>query len=242
MTNKKLTTKEFINKAILIHNDYDYSKVRYINNKTKVIIICLKHGEFSQSPIKHLNLKQGCPKCCKTFKYDYIEFINRSKIIHNNRYDYSLIDNDNFKNHHTKIPIICLVHGQFLQTPNSHLQKQGCPKCIQSKGELLIKEFLQNNQIKFTQEYRFDNCKNKRTLPFDFYLPELNTCIEFDGKQHYKPFGFGENANEKFQRTKINDEIKNQFCKENNIKLIRVPYWKNKSYETISETLNPFIR
>jgi len=242
INNKRLTTNEFILKANLIHNNkYDYSKVFYINNHTKVCIICPDHQEFWQMPSNHLHQKQGCPKCCNTFKYDYIEFINRANIIHNNKYDYSLINENNFINHKTKVPIICPDHGIFYQNPNNHLHGQGCPNCIFSKGELLITEYLQNNKINFIPQYQFERCRNKRILSFDFYLPETNTCIEFDGKQHYKPFGFGENSQEKFQRTQINDSIKTQYCIDNNIKLIRIPYWKSKSYLIMEQFLNSFI-
>lgn len=109
--------------------------------------------------------------------------------------------------------------------PSSLKQNHSCPVCNESKGEKAIREYLENNNIEFEQEYRFENCRNINLLPFDFYIPSKNLCIEFDGEQHYRAFEyFG--GEESFILTKIRDEIKNNYCKDNNIKLIRIPYWE----------------
>jgi len=123
---KKLTQKEFIKKAKLIHgNTYNYSLVKYKNSTTKICIICPVHGKFWQSPNKHLK-GQGCPKCSGNTKLTIEEFIKRSEEIHGNKYDYSEVE---YKNAFTKVKIICPKHGEFEQGPNNHLQGQGCPKC-----------------------------------------------------------------------------------------------------------------
>ena len=124
---KKLTQKEFIDRSLIIHNNaYDYSLVEYDNNKIKVRIICFKHGEFWQSPSKHLK-GQGCPICAIDKITDNTNiFINKSKLIHGEKYDYSLI---NYKNSKINIRIICFEHGEFWQTPSNHLSGHGCPKC-----------------------------------------------------------------------------------------------------------------
>ena len=128
---KRYTTKDFILKAMTLYDGkYDYSKVEYINNHTKVCIICPEHGEFWQTPNSHLN-GQGCPKCSyqtRSLKLRLTkeQFIERSKKIHNNKYDYSKAE---YINNHTKVCIICPVHGEFWQTPDSHLNGRGCPKC-----------------------------------------------------------------------------------------------------------------
>jgi very-short-patch-repair endonuclease len=128
-----------------------------------------------------------------------------------------------YKNHGSKLTIICKLHGQFTQSPNKHLLGQGCPKCISSKGENLILEFLKNNNIKYIQQYKFDDCKFIKNLFFDFYLPDFNFCIEYDGIQHYHPINwFGGEEKLKLQRQK--DEIKNSYCKNKNISLIRFNY------------------
>lgn len=127
---KKLTTEEFIEKAKAIHGDkYDYSKVNYINNHTKVEIICPKHGSFWQKPCHHINRGDGCPECRKNKKLTKGEFITRAIKIHNNKYDYSKVD---YKNNSTKVCIICPEHGEFWQNPNNHIRGAGCPKCSSS--------------------------------------------------------------------------------------------------------------
>lgn len=94
--------------------------------------------------------------------------------------------------------------------------------------EIYIANIMNENGMEFIEECRFDECKNKRSLPFDFYLPKYNTCIEYDGKQHFEPIDFfgGENA---FQLRQYNDDIKTQFCLENNIFLLRLPYTMSKN-------------
>ena len=121
----RLTTEEFIIRANKIQgNKYDYSKVEYVDYMTKVCIICPEHGEFWQTPNKHL-LGQGCPKCGNTKKLTLTEFIERSRKIHADKYDYSKV---RYINNGTKVCIICPDHGEFWQTPRVHLKGCGCPK------------------------------------------------------------------------------------------------------------------
>ena len=127
----KLTTEEFIKKARKVHGDrYDYSKVEYVTSKTKIRIVCLKHGEFSQTPEKHL-LGHGCIKChraslAKRYSMGKEKFIEKATAVHNGFYDYSAVE---YVNTHTHVQIICPIHGAFLQVPSSHLQGHGCPIC-----------------------------------------------------------------------------------------------------------------
>ena len=234
---EKLTTEQFIEKAKLIHGDkYDYSLVDYKNANTKVKIICPKHGVFKQSPNVHLS-KGGCdcPFCShRSFKLTTEEFIKKAKIAHGNNYDYSLT---NYINGRTKVKIICPKHGVFEQLPNDHYKK-GCPKCNSSKGEIKVRNFLKENGILFEEQKKFKDCKNEKPLPFDFYLPEKNLLIEYDGEQHYFPkeiFG-GEKG---FTERKVNDKIKDEYAKKNGIKLIRIPYY---DFDKIGEILNENIR
>lgn len=123
-----------------------------------------------------------------------------------------------------------------------------CKECtkIQSNLEKIIKSELDNYNIKYIEQKRFDNCRSDITnymLPFDFYLEDYNTIIEVDGEGHYKPINFHGISKEKskqiYKRTIYNDEIKNKFCKNNNIKLIRIPYTeiKNNNYKNIIQTI-----
>lgn len=144
----------FIEKAMKKHGDrYDYSKVNYINNRTKVCIICPEHGEFQQTPDKHLR-GQGCPKCCrKNKKYTTDEFIERAIKIHGNLYDYS--ETIYGKNKKEKVKITCPKHGPFLITPESHLQGGGCKYC--TVGEVFnTEDFINKAKNIHKNKYIYD--------------------------------------------------------------------------------------
>jgi len=239
---KKILIDDFINRSNLIHNfKYDYSKVYYVDNKTKVSIICKKHNIiFSQRPDSHLR-GVGCSICGEEkFKITQSKKLNKIiedfNIFHNYNYDYSLMK---YKNAHTKILITCKKCGNsFNQTPNTHL-RCGCPICKESKGEKNIEKYLLQNNIIFQRQKKFNDCMNKSRLLFDFYLSEYNMCIEYDGLQHFKPvklFG-GDNG---LKIREINDEIKNKYCKENNIDLLRIKYDENilEKLESIFQKIN----
>jgi Zn finger protein HypA/HybF involved in hydrogenase expression/very-short-patch-repair endonuclease len=217
---KKLTTEQFILRSIKVHGEkYDYSLVDYKNSKTKVKIICNKcNSIFEQIPEKHYHGNGGCPICMPNKKMTKDLFIEKSKEKHNNKYDYSLVE---YKNNKTKVKIICPKHGLFFQIPSSHLSNIGCPVCNESKGERYISDFLNKNNIIFERNKKFDNCIYKRNLFFDFYLSEYNICIEFDGRQHYESVDFF-GGNKTYKEQKIRDNIKDEYCKDNNIKLIRI--------------------
>lgn len=131
---KKKTTEQFITEARAIHGGkYDYSKVEYVHSQTKVCIICPVHGEFLQTPKKHLK-GQGCPKCAKRYMDgDYFKQVANK--VHDARYDYSKID---YQGNQVKVCIICREHGEFWQTPNSHLSGQGCPRCKAKNSKSLV--------------------------------------------------------------------------------------------------------
>lgn len=115
-----------------------------------------------------------------------------------------------------------MVHGIFEQQPHIHY-RFGCPKCSCSRGEKVINDYLTINNINFVSKKRFSNCKNKSTLPFDFYVESMNLCIEFDGRQHFEPVDwFG--GIDTFNTIQQNDAIKTNYCKENNINLLRLTY------------------
>ena len=102
-----------------------------------------------------------------------------------------------------------------------------CSKCNDKESmlEKRVSEYLKSKNIDFKREYRFKDCKDKIPLPFDFYLPKLNICIETDGKQHYEVVNsFG--GEEDFNKRKLHDEIQNESCHKKNIKLIRIPYYE----------------
>jgi len=135
---KKQTQEEFVSRSRKIHGDkYGYSKVKYVNSKTKVILECKEHGDFLQSPYNHINKKSGCSlcskkACSKKLSLTTEEFIRKAKDIFGELYDYSECKYVNSK---TKIRIKCKKHGDFFKTPNAHLvKKQGCTFCGNESG------------------------------------------------------------------------------------------------------------
>ena len=222
--NKKKTISQFIQQARYVHGEkYNYSSSVYINDSTKIKIICKKHNMFLQTPNSHLS-GSGCPYCkYESKKSNKLEFVKKSNMIHNFMYDYSNVE---YIDNKTKVKIVCPKHGIFEQLPKNHLKGQGCTICKESKGENKIRLFLEENKINYVRQKKFSQCKNKRPLPFDFYLPQHKTCIEYDGIQHFKPIEYfgGENM---YNYIKHNDNIKENYCKNNDIKLIRISYDEN---------------
>ena len=162
---KKINTGEFIKKSHKIHgNKYNYDKVNYIDNKTKVLIKCELHGLFEQIPNNHLN-GYGCIKCSGKEKLNTEIFIERSIKIHGNNYIY---DKSKYSNISEKIIITCIKHGDFVQSSKSHLEGHGCFTCNKSKGEIEIETLLQNKEINYIPQYTFDDLKYKQKLQFDF--------------------------------------------------------------------------
>ena len=218
---KRKTHEQFIEDANKVHNnEYDYSKVKYINNKTEVCIVCHKHGEFFQRPDRHLQ-GQGCPICryiksAKNNRKKVEKFVEDAKMIHGDKYDYSKV---NYTNNKTKVCIVCPIHGEFWQSPISHINKhQGCPICDESHLERDIRLLLVNENEEFIQEYK-TNWLGLQTL--DFYLPKYNIAIECQGKQH---FGLGGWISKSFEIIKERDERKRKLCEKNGVKLL---YYSN---------------
>jgi very-short-patch-repair endonuclease len=129
-----------------------------------------------------------------------------------------------YKGSNSKVIIICPKHGEFIQKATTHIQKCGCPICRESKGEISIRKFLSEKNINFISQYKFDDCRNKLPLSFDFYLTDYNICIEFDGRQH---FVVGLLFSRYIEDIQLRDKIKNKYCKKNNIKLIRIRFDEN---------------
>ncbi len=245
-------TEEFIEKAKELHQDengipkYDYSKVDYKNSRTKISVVCPKHGPFDVIANKHLQ-GSGCEKCAREkhsqkMSKDNDWFIENAGQIHqdkdgNPKYDYSQTD---FENTRGKVKIICTIHGPFEMRASAHLMGQGCPICKESSGEKLVNNILVKNKVKFLRQHTFVDCTNKkigkgcRKLPFDFYIPNFNTCIEYDGRQHFEANVFYK-GEEGLKKQQITDKLKNQYCKKNGIKLIRIPYTMKK------EEIEPYI-
>ena len=226
-----------------VHSDkYDYSKSIYTGAKNKIEIICKEHGSFFQRVMTHKS-GGGCLKCgllkarttgIKSSMIASNNLIDNFIKVHNNRYDYSKVI---YTTKNSKVEIICKEHGSFLQTPSSHKSGSGCPKCSISKGEQSIMNFLDTNNIKYETQYKFEDClsqTSQKRLSFDFYLVEKNMCIEYDGIQHFEPIDKWGGL-ERFEKQTFNDKIKNEYCKNNEIKLLRIAYT---SFDNIESILN----
>ena len=156
VSNKRLTTKEFIKRAKKIHGEkYDYSKVEYINAHTKVTIICPEHNEFKQTPKHHINDEYGCNLCgykvgSKKQSLTKEVFIKKAISLHGNKYDYSKVVYINFS---TKVEINCPLHGPSKVTPSNHLNKnnqRGCKECgfesSKAKQSFSSEEFIKKSK------------------------------------------------------------------------------------------------
>ena len=213
---KQMDNGLFISKANEVHGDkYDYSKVEYIDSKTKVCIICPEHGEFWQVPAKHL-YGRGCPKCSMEHRKDrqkisYYEFLKKVKKVHNGKYSYS--DAPNFNGMHSKIEIICPKHGVFTQLAYDHLAGHGCPKCaaIESEAEREIYEYI-CSLIGSDEVIKKDrSILNGKEI--DILIPKYNIGIEYNGlKWHSEEF----NKDSEYHLFKTNE------CKKKGVNLIQI--------------------
>jgi len=218
-------TLEFIEKAKLIHGDkYIYNKVNYINNENKIIITCKIHGDFEQTPYLHLN-SGGCYKCGGKEKSNTRTFIEKSIKVHGNKYNYDKVDYELCK---IKVTINCRMHGDFKQTPNSHLLGIGCPKCSSSKGEIIIKKLLEEKNISYKPQFTFPDLKYKKILYFDFGVLDskgnLKYLLEYNGEQHYRRFVKFHPTEEKFKIAQYRDKLKMEYCMRNNIPLFIIKF------------------
>jgi hypothetical protein len=265
----KLTMEEFNNIANAIYGigTYNYSKFIYINNLTPGIITCNTHKiDFLKSPSNHIkkNNPQGCPlcgyeRCSIVQKKSKDVFEMESNLIHNYKYNYEKFI---YINNNTKGIIICPIHGDFNQTPIIHLcTESGCPRCNDSHGERISEQFLVDKNIKYERQIKFNNCRNPKTnypLKYDFGVfkdsGNLLCLIEIDGEYHFsiKTLKEWKVKIPSFYSTKIykennfRDNIKTSYCKDNNIPLLRIPFWnthtnKATTKEDIETSIKNFI-
>jgi len=233
--NRKNMFNKELNKMKELHNNrFEYPDyIDLVGVKTKITIRCIEHDHtFKYYKSVHMQTKYGgCIHCLKQYRNvgtkEHDLLIEQFKDIHGERYGY---DNVVYQGAYVKVLITCDKHGDFEQTPGSHLSGSGCPKCKHSTGEKLIQGLLKKMEIKYTTQKSFYGCTNNKTgkaLPFDIYVPEFHTCIEFDGYQHFIPVErWG--GEDKLKEVQYRDNIKNVYCKDNDINLIRIPYTMNR--------------
>lgn len=211
----------------------DKSEILY--NTSYVRYLCPLHGEHKMR-VSNLISGKGCPDCVgldnsDRFKLSPDEVENRVRACGGN-----LLNKEDYVNRYEQNLIIeCFECGNpFITSLVLFTQHDGqvCDDCggKESLGEKRIRIYLEKNKIQFVPQKWFSDCRDKRPLPFDFYLPGSNTCIEFDGRQHFCDTNYFTHS---FEETKRHDEIKNNYCKIKGIYLIRIPYWKIDKIEQI---------
>jgi len=207
------------------------------HNNKKVKILCSKCGKTSE--IWRSAFKKKMKSCihCKTAhnKSNHVEFIEKF-----NKLNSSIEILGKYQKANIKIEVRCKKCGHVWNvTPNSLLSNHGCPnECeageTRSFTEKFIMSFFDNNKITYISQKVFDSCKYKAVLPFDFYLPDYNLCIEYQGEHHYFPIEhFG--GQKFFEIQQIRDQIKHKYCENNNIKLLCIPYTDKNKIEKILE-------
>lgn len=228
---QRLSNEMFIAKAKQIHGDkYDYQKVEYTNNHTKVCIICPEHGEFWQEPQNHLN-GNGCYECAKKNFGEYKaltleDILEKFKSKHGDKYDYSSFM---YCGYDEKSVVTCKEHGPFLITPHSHINGHGCKHCANKYllGETSLKNTLEKHFDRVLYQVKSDTVGfewlGKQSL--DFYIPEINTAIEYQGEQHFTPIRYW-GGEKKFAYTRELDIEKNKKATDNKVNVIYFRYGK----------------
>lgn len=202
-------------------NEYEYDRFVYTKMHDISIMTCKKHGDFPQSPSKHIN-GRGCPKCAKEklanlFRKPFNKFVEESKKIHGGKYEY--IDDGSYRNAHSKIRIICPIHGEFIQIAGDHLNGHGCSKCNESRLEVAMRNYLDAHGIKYKEQVKSDTFCWLKKQSLDFYLPEHNVAIECQGEQHFKAVEFF-GGDEEFKKTVERDKRKKKLCEENFVNIV----------------------
>ena len=219
----KKTTQQFKNEY---YKKFPNSKViimgEYIGCKEKIKCQCEECNYEWETTPDCLLRGSSCYRCrghiaktTKEFKDEYYEKFPNSSI--------SIIGE--YKKENIPIKCKCNICQNIWETTNPHrlLNGCGCPKCSNSKGNNVIKDILTLHNINYVEEKTFENCKMKCFLRFDFFLPKYNILIEYDGEQHFTNSSYYGGKNEFNKRIEY-DNIKNTYCKNNNIFLLRIPY------------------
>lgn len=225
---KRLKNHEQYVKELNMVNPYIIPLEKYIKGDVPILHLCLKDGyQWNISPDNALRGK-GCPKCGKVARLTTKEYKERLNKVNP---DIEVIGD--YVNMRTPILHRCLLDGyEWFTSPINALASKGCPKCQETIGERVVRQCLEKNNIRYEYQKSFKHCKSKQCLPFDFYLPEYNIIIEYNGIQHYKAVKhFG--GNEKFKIQRLHDQIKKDFCDDNYIQLIYIPYWEFNNTENI---------
>ena len=197
---------------------------QYVGNKVHILHKCMIDGYMWEALPGNILKGSGCPLCAlkeqsisRTKSHD--DYIAE---VHEINPNIDVIEQ--YIGAERKILHKCKVDGyEWYALPSNILSGHGCPRCNESHGEKIIEEYLRKHQIKFEQQYTFLDCRNKKPLPFDFYISSMNVCIEYDGIQHFEPVKYFGGVDALKQR-QHNDNIKTNYCLSHNIDLLRIKY------------------
>lgn len=227
--------KQYIKEVSIINPNIEVLE-QYIDAKTPIQHRCKIDGYIWKPIPSSVLCGYGCPMCAgnilkttEQYKDDVAKINPDIEVM------------DEYVNARTPILHRCKLDGyQWMAVPANILSGSGCPQCQESSGERVVRQLLEYYGIQYIYQKTFQDCKDIQMLPFDFYLPHYNKCIEYDGKQHFEPVDFAgkgkEWAQHQLYKTQYHDQIKNTYCSNNNIPLLRIPYFKN-----IEEELNNFL-
>ena len=232
---RRKTHEQYVEELLAVNPNIKVIE-KYIDATTPIKHYCEKHNVFWCPTPDSILSGHGCVECGKEKIGDkarkkHEEYINDVGRVNQNIEVVGIYEGAD-----TAILHRCKIDGhEWMARPGNILSGKGCPRCQESHGEREIEQWLLGHNIEYISQKTFSDCKNRRLLPFDFYLPKYDTCIEYDGEQHFRSVDFF-GGDDGLKRRKRNDEIKNQYCKDNNIDLLRIPYFKN-----IEEELNNFL-
>ena len=228
-TKKRITTEDFVMRAKQVHgNKYDYSKVEYTDCQTKVCIICPEHGEFWQTPSRHINQKCGCPRCANNVGYTTEEFIKRAKKIHGDKYDYSKV---NYINRNTKVCIIDKEIGEFWQTPSSHLGGHGPSsgrgkRVWEKRDKITTEEFVKRAESVHGKKYNYKLVEYKSmNEKVKIICNKCGNVFEKTPNNHINQ----QNGCPKCNVSKLEESVENELI-ENSIKYIHIANRDNFSW------------
>lgn len=239
---KKLSHEEFVSQIYDLVGDEYVVLERYIDNGTPIKIKHVLCNHFYKIKPNNFITGNRCPKCSGLIRKTTEVFKNEV---------FSLVKDEftvlgDYINNHTKIKIRHEKCGKIHEVIPNDFTCGGtrCPRCRESKGEKKISQWLDANNVDYIPQYKFEDCQYKRKLPFDFAIfnadKKITSLIEYDGEQHFSARDIFGGQNE-FKLVQLRDQIKNNFCKQNNIPLLRIPYWEFDNIESILEKeLNKF--
>lgn len=225
--------------GLLNHPRFDNERIEvlgdYVTDATKTLCICnYCNHQWYATPNK-LKQGRGCPMCANQTR----SVLPLAEVKERLARRYPTIEIiGGYVNTHTLADFKCSECSTVWKSSfqSIYFGNSGCPLCNSTFGEYSIAVYLNNNNIKYERQFSFDGCKLKNPLRFDFYLPDYNTVVEYQGEQHYYPVKFNAEWNDQelqrqFQYTQTRDDIKRNYCKEQGINMVEIPYWDKNNIE-----------